>query len=388
MFKIWGLLVSLCLTYSVHADDQKIDDKADEFEREYLSCVELSTDTDRLLCYDMIRKLYNTEKLDVATKDYDSDAERYGVLTSNNPNYFSYTFPRDEKFGEEHHAEIYLSIKYPLMDQWLQGIKKGSKDGTASESKLNSFVPDLVYVIYNGLYDFYMLDSDLYDSSPVISRRQNPGFATEYDFSMGLSKLRIGWFHESNGQQLEQGVDELKRFNARELHGNLDYALSEVSRGWDYAQIRWEYSARDVSHDYNIDWYRIQAEYRFFCSCQGFGGASREDEIWWNIGDESKIYDYDGIRVMGETRFNPFKKEKTLTSINIAEFLVRLELKSGTRRSFLDNVGGKVSLGVRLPGLPLVNNTQFTLFYFNGYGREPSTYHLRTDYIGLGLELR
>jgi outer membrane phospholipase A len=27
-------------------------------------------------------------------------------------------------------------------------------------------------------------------------------------------------------------------------------------------------------------------------------------------------------------------------------------------------------------------------FYFNGYGKEPSTYNERTEYIGIGLEFR
>ncbi len=59
---------------------------------------------------------------------------------------------------------------------------------------------------------------------------------------------------------------------------------------------------------------------------------------------------------------------------------LRVELKSGTSDlDALGHFGGKVSLGFF---------DCLTVFYFNGYGKEPSSYHLRSEYVGIGLEVR
>jgi hypothetical protein len=149
-----------------------------------------------------------------------------------------------------------------------------------------------------------------------------------------------------------------------------DYALSNLSRGWDFLQLRFERSSHLGLNDYHPDWMRYHFELRsYFCNHQGIF-LDREDEIWWESGNKATIAEYDGLRFMVEKVFSPFHEN----------FLLRTEFKTGIRN--LSNFSGKLTLAYKL------NNTRLTAFYFNGYGKEPSTYHLRTQYAGLGLELR
>lgn len=62
------------------------------------------------------------------------------------------------------------------------------------------------------------------------------------------------------------------------------------------------------------------------------------------------------------------------------DFKLRTELKAGIHDP--TNPGGKLTLEI------VKRNLRLSAFYFNGYGKEPSTYHLRTKYFGLGLEFR
>jgi hypothetical protein len=365
------------------------------FSQQYEACRALASAIERLACYDALPSLL--EPQDFPTEDACEDfcnelvaPRETDFMQSDDPNFFVYTAPITEDLGEEAHAEFYLSLKYPLLQGWFDRKRDAWEDKTDLLRRLGStVVQGRALFIYNGLYDFYITESDHYQSSPIISRRQNPGLALEYLASPAprrFNELRLAWMHESNGQQLEGGDNNaerersLRRFTALSEANSPNYALGEVSRGWDYAQIRWQSSSHRTIQDYSNRWYRWHMDYRFFCNCQGFGIDGKEDEIWWQTGDDSEIHDYDGLRAMAEFNYIPF------TAVDLELFskkvLARVELKAGTRDSFLENLGGKLSLGMQF------GNTRFTAFYFNGYGREPSTYHLRTEYAGLGVELR
>ncbi len=144
-------------------------------------------------------------------------------LQSEDPNYFVYASPIDngELDGDDPHVEFYLSIQYPF-HLW---------------ENARLWQPDHLVAVYNGLYDFYMIPGKRYDSAPVLSRRQNPGAALEWDAGSG-GRVRLGYFHESNGQTID--ADDGAAAYARELlQGGREYALSQISRGWDYADVRY-----------------------------------------------------------------------------------------------------------------------------------------------------
>lgn len=299
-------------------------------------------------------------------------------LSTNHPNFFGFAVPIEDKLQDESHGEFYLSIKYPLHST-------GVKDSyNSSEAEIGprwpSKEPDRVFFVYNSLYDFYFT-GDRYTSSPVISRQQNVGLQLEWHSANRREKIRAGWMHESNGQVL--GEEDGAVFFENQAQFGDDFALSDVSRGWDYILFRYERG----SHEYPISslnsWWDYQTSslisgwrYHFevrsyFCECQNFGFSNSEDEIWWDPENNESISDYDGLRFMAETTLRPgtdFALE------------LRADIKSGIHDPL--NFGGKLTLGI------VKRNFRLTAFYFNGFGKEPSTYHLRTQYFGIGLELR
>ncbi len=279
-------------------------------------------------------------------------------LSTNNPNFFGIATPNPgDELGDETHFELRLSLDYRLWE-W---------DNTSL------WKPDALTFVYNAKYDFYYEFTERYQSAPVLSRQQNPGIALDWRLGSG-SEIRFGWFHESNGQT----IDTLEQFvaAATEPGGNgeplgFESALSQVSRGWDYAQIRWRNYGNDELLGYDDRW-RYQVEYRAFCNCQGFGFDDKEDNVFWRpIDEQPDIDDYDGLRA---------SFERMLSSGDLG-VSARLDLKTGTSGSeALSNISGRISLALNL------NQLRLSAFYFDGYGKEPSTYHIRSRYAGLGLQ--
>lgn len=274
----------------------------------------------------------------------------FDKLESNDPNYFVLAEPlsNGELDGDELHGEFYLSIKYPFR----------------LPENNHSLQPDRVDVIYNGLYDFYLFDSGRYESAPIISRRQNPGVRLSWDLNPN-SEFGLGYFHESNGQTLDR-EDGATAFNAEVEQGGEEYALSQVSRGWDYVSFRYHKSGREKRP------WSSRLEYRYFLTRQGGGSVDTEDRIFWDPNDSSRIQDYDGLRFIYEREVPSFKWA--------GKSSLRLELKTGSSSlDALGHFGGQISYSFC---------KCLHVFYFNGYGQEPSTYHLRTDYVGFGLVFR
>ena len=138
---------------------------------------------------------------------------------------------------------------------------------------------------------------------------------------------------------------------------------------WDYASLKWEYR-------HNV-YTRATAEYRFYCNCQAGGlvDGGEEDDIWWEAGrlDQPQIGDYDGIRASYAKDFRIGSTDGFMTA--------RLDLQSGNSDGhFLSYLSGRLSVGYANDSLRISG------FYFDGYGKEPSTYHIRTRYSGLMLE--
>ena len=297
--------------------------------------------------------------------DFDADdTGRY--LTGYQPSYFT-LFAID---GIDTHMEFSVSLKYPLdkRRRW--------------------------YFTYTGAYDFYVYDEDApgRDSGPVVSRLQNPGIFYKYyldrtltnllevddDSSLAavnefiptdwkLESISTGWFHESNGQTID-GSDTAT-FNA--TVNAADY----VSRGWDYLGI-------DIKHALNIDALAgermaIYTRMRFHCGCQAAGFVSgREDNVTVFKGiDDEDIRDYDGLRLVFDHHLDRDKS-------------YGIELRTGmTGADPLENWSFRVEATFR-PGWPeFISHVPINLFYFNGYGTNISTYHIRDDYVGIGIKM-
>jgi outer membrane phospholipase A len=257
-------------------------------------------------------------------------------LSGYEPSYFVYAM------DDENHIEFKVSIKYPMIEM---------RDGR-----------DILYFAYTGKYDFYVTSDDpSRDSSPVISRLQNPGLFVKHIIDAsdesGIKYVTAGWFHESNGQQISDNATFINTPNAS------DY----VSRGWDYLGF-------DIKYTQNQPWslngaMNYYARMRIIIDCQAFCLIDdKEDDIRIFGGTEqADIRDYDGLRLIA-------RYDKVPLSIGMT---VRTGISDGDA---LGNASYQIDLIYRVLNIPV------TLFYFNGYGKEISTYHIKEDYVGIGFQ--
>jgi len=326
-------------------------------------------------------------------------------LSSDGPNYFGIS--NAQKFsgrgdrGEQNHVEFNLSVKYPLFIN-DSSVNNGSNQGISIRW------PERAYFIYNGAYDFHALNSlnniprlneqklDWYRSAPVISRDQNPGLALEWDLTRdGSSRFRFAVMHHSNGQQKsfndnpdpgEVAAAELEKQRLiGEINGLIagpegeDYALQDLSRSSNYVSLRYQHILSGRV-DGEAGWKQYQLELRPYY----FG---LDDDVFWEDGPSarSKLTDYDGIRFLWEhyDQNSIFNFGGKIFGQDSFAFIKRLELKSGTLGvKNLRQVSSKLSLGWKLDKLVLM------AYYFNGYGKELSSYHYRSQHWGLGFEFR
>jgi len=295
---------------------------------------------------------------------------KYGVhgllsnLQSDDPNFFGFSWdPKGQKHrGVDRHVEFDISIKYPLLE----------------------FDRSRFLAIYNGSYYFQALNpKGPYESSPVISTSQNPGAALEFDIADGSQKLRFGVFHHSNGQSVaefdntEKRLASIKEIQDLEAEYGEAPALERVSRSSWYTQFRYQWM-NNPNGEVDNDWSQFQLEVRPFYFWN-------DDRIFWedNRRDPTQIEEVDGIRMVAE-RIVPL--DGIIPIRKLFRFLPvsgvgRLELQTGLWAPF-DKIGGKASLGMG------INSFVVSLYYYNGYGKDISAYHRRTEHAGIGLELR
>lgn len=305
-------------------------------------------------------------------------------IRGDEPNYFALVNPQDDGAHDldEPHTEFYISLKYPIFKRmWFDSYW---------------YAPNRFIFVYNGMYDFYMLPTGkdhLYGSSPIISRKQNPGFALEWDTKQS-GQWRLGYFHESNGQSIDN-TNEYASVLAASSNSST-YVIGQVSRGWDYLTLRYEYDTQAVGNGINKHAphrLRCNIDIRHYFDFQGGGAAQKEDGLFWTTPVEhAKISEYDGLRCMleGYSELGDWAWRFRNTAV-----LARIEAKTGISDwKAMENIGYKATVALK-PAIRISRilseepcNFWISCFYFNGYGREPASYHYKTEYLGLGLELR
>lgn len=301
-------------------------------------------------------------------------------LSSDDPNFFAYsTDPSSDNRGAQDHLEFEISVKYPLWE-WGESSK--------------------LYFIYNGAYDFQALsDAAIYDSSPIISTTQNPGVAFEWDAGSSKEKFRIGVFHHSNGQTLNDSLGEqefgtsdeppwhsveaVEEFERIRNRWNESPALERVSRSSWYTQFRYQAMSNPGGIIAN-DWWQYQLEIRpwYF---------KNDDRVFWPPvpRNQPQIENFDGLRAVGERMFElselpVLRRSQTwqnITAFFPGRFLGRAEVQTGLWSPF-ENVGGQLSLGYN------IDNFILSTYYYSGFAKDISSYHKRTKHFGIGLELR
>jgi len=336
----------------------------------YDLCPQISDPVARLECFDS----YIVKQETTTTRRGRNRGEPYmRQLRSDGTNFLGFSGPvSDSDLHRNQHVEFHVSVRYPMWE------RQASLTEPSSEQTGFLWGVDRAYLIYNGKYDFHMLrdnfgDGSRYTSAPVISKDQNPGVALEWDLDQDkLRKLRIGMFHHSNGQSLNE--DRLDQFNNELAEGGLGFALDQVSRTSNYLQLRYQRVANS-EETITTNWSQFQFELRplYF---------SVDDNVFWEPGltEQPKIEDFDGIRLMNEKFYslNPLSSFLESTAL-----ITRFELRTGIRdNKALSNLSSQWTVGL------MWRKLMMTAFYFVGYGKEISTYHLRTHHWGVGLEIR
>ena len=284
----------------------------------------------------------------------DESSKNESGLSAHEPSYFAYA---DD---DEDHLEFKVSLKYPLFRN-LTGRIRSSAGATYH-----------FYFSYTGKYDFFVFSEDEQgrESSPVISRLQNPGVFLRRKHSLGehesgVESASVGWFHESNGQQISDQAAFNNKPNGQDF----------VSRGWDYFNIEGTYRLAKLPVRWLGQEMAFTPNIRLYCDCQGFGLINqKEDDIRLTFGGTraTRISDYDGLRL-------------TIDGIATSDGDWRYSAQLRTGSSDSDALK-RLTLGLDITyeglGIPL------TFFYFDGYGKDISTYHLKDSYLGIGLKFK
>lgn len=257
-------------------------------------------------------------------------------LKGNEPSYFVYARDNNSAFD---HIEFYLSVEYPMLEGPVHRLFGLNTD---------------LYFNYNGKYDFYL---EKRYSSPVISRQQNPGAMFEYRLdqpSYGLSTIKSGYFHESNGQTIDSAADYATTENAEDF----------ISRGWDYIPLELKFEFPE-----KLPGFSFYFKGRYFLPKQLFMN-DKEDTIFWDRSDNSKIEDYAGLSLVISSQ----------TLID-NRYIEGFKLAAIYRTGYSDfNLSQRYEATFRTLGLPLY------IFYFSGYGNEISNYQERGYTLGVGVE--
>ena len=329
----------------------------------------------------------------------DSSNTATRCLTGNQPSYFTVSPKKNTDFGTDPaHLEFKVSVKYPLWGE----IQKTENDKFLATKG--------IYFGYTGKYDFYALKRY---SSPIVSRQQNPGLFYKYSKKLvnsensnehinGFNGLSIGWYHESNGQDIDSQIlfnqkiaaVETKLIEEKKPTDNKKLIASDyISRGWDYLGITSKYI-------YNLDHEKSQnkgqriidvyASIRLYCGCQALGTIDIEETSSWT---QAEGFDAPGQRIKDYNTFSViishnFEKKDTTTPTN-ERWKTTERFLSNSRHSLnitagktLKNISAQYQMTHKVLGqIPL------TFFYFNGYAENITTYQKRTKYVAFGIEL-
>jgi outer membrane phospholipase A len=282
------------------------------------------------------------------------DVEKNQRLTGYAPSYIAY-LPE----GGTPNIQFFLSLQYPF-PLWVNDIQWGR------------FKFPGIFFSYEGLYGFYL---GSLPSSPVISRRQNPGlrFSLIDDSPQadGWNAFHAGYYHESNGQAIENAV-------AYQAAGA--QAQNQVSRGWDYVglQARYRHFA-DLGPTLGVAILSAYPGVRIFTGHQGGGGLIEEDDFWEAAPRHPHIAEYDGLRLL-------LALEKAFPErwgkMAFHYWGLTAELRAGTYRlDSLANVTSRATLTMKFGAFPVY------AFFQEGYGKYISEYSARDTAWGVGLRL-
>ena len=281
----------------------------------------------------------------------------------------NYVSQMPEFSGNEKHSEFFFSFWHPITDE-------------------NAFFQDISnfsFISYVGKFDFFwVLDGgETRASGPVVNRLNNP----EIHYRIGwlpffgqtdpaVEYLDLAFGHESNGQT----IDDVDTFY-REIERGRN-AIDSVSRGWDYISLEARsalFGAEDSNG--NKGAYLTVNLRNYF---QNGGLSHKEDDIFWDITNSSRIEEFDGLRLSFEYKrldaalFNDSGAGGFLLGANLS-----IDIRTGISSAF-DNVSTTTDLSFLISILDF--HLPLFVRYFDGYGDEIVRYHEHSSYRAFGLK--
>jgi len=230
-----------------------------------------------------------------------------------------------------------------------------------------STVPDGLQLAFSTRLGQYLFTRD---SAPVVAKRFNPKLFLRWELAEA-NHVDVAYGHESNGQN----VTTLEQFEAAQAAavGRGDEkrtAFDQISRGWDYAELRLSFA----SHDSTEGGWRTTVSIRHFLDKGGLlQGDAENINDWEEPGGVRKRQDVHGLRSVFRWH--------TSRGLWIERFKVSLTYETGIARPF-EHHSFRLDAVFHPRGIPLF------LSYARGHNGDLAQFDRVTDSYGVGLEFK
>jgi len=283
-------------------------------------------------------------------------------------------FGRTKNDDDVAYLNIKLSVKFPLIPQYMQDWTKGR---------------DKIFFGFTGVWGFY---ADTRPSGPVVGKEFNPKLTFQNGFqckgnsfvpNTGYGDNRVnprgpiypcyvtvGYDHDSNGQV----VDTYAAFADIRRRQGLEAAYDAISRGWDYIEVFGKYVIPvpcTTPCNYRLSVYPSAKYFLPYGILQG-----REEELhdWENPPDGKPRRTVDGLAILGKAQFHVGKS----TFIGDGKLAVRYS--TGYSSPFEYNTV-RLEAGLQILQLPIVAFAQ------RGYMSDLSQYYHKVTGYGVEIEI-
>jgi hypothetical protein len=298
------------------------------------------------------------------------------LIEAYEPNILGYRWPNDDVGF----IDITVSLKYRLFPEHISLWTCPSGDGCQDRWR--------AYLGFTGQWGFYL---GTRASDPVIGKSFNPKLFVRYtpDSSRNSksfwtkgghriyedwSYIDLGYAHESNGQTIDNGAAYAleRRLNPDDP----EFALDEVSRGWDYVQLAGKYSFLRSASDRRLALY---ADLKYFLTNGPIQGTPEEYHSFENDPDAKSRSEVEGVLAAMEYQWRQ-DLIRTKKGPVLADPRVMLQFETGYESPFQYHTF-RIEIGATLMELPIA------LWYQDGYSSSLARYYKHSSAVGIELRL-
>lgn len=283
-------------------------------------------------------------------------------IESYEPNRLGYTWQDDDV----PFVDFTVSLKYQLLKAFTERLTCGK--GGAGKQTCKSMEHWKGYLAFTGRFGFYVRTRP---SDPVIAKNYTPKLFVRYSPESGTSTglanyIDFAYAHDSNGQTTDGPG---KYLFDRRTSERPEFALDEVSRGWDYLQVAGKHTLAQR--------WSVYGDLKFFLRHGFVQGVPEEYHVWENDPDGRPRHAFQGVMMAAERTWTGVSWGQSWYSLKDPRVMVQYE--TGYDPAFRFNTF-QVELGARVFDFPVA-------FWFrDGYGHSLARYYKKTQ--AFGIELR